>query len=108
MRNIEICVGEKVRYTLLNILVPNNKILHWSKLKGYADNKRNVRGKLKFVLERVENIVGKDENVGYHHFLLFPQCFQKLSFSGLLKVGIVWYRVKQSCLALLNEIQYNM
>ena len=25
---------------------------------------------------RVENIVGKGENAGYQHFLLFPQCFQ--------------------------------
>ena len=27
---------------------------------------------------RVENIVGKGENAGYQHFLLFPQCFQKV------------------------------
>ena len=37
-----------------------------------------------------ENIVGKGENVGYQHFLLFPQCFQKAYFPGLLKVVIVW------------------
>ena len=35
---------------------------------------------LKFVLEKVENIVGKGENAGYQHFLLLLQCFQKLSF----------------------------
>ena len=29
------------------------------------------------LLDRVENIVGKGENAGYQHFLLFPQCFQK-------------------------------
>ena len=28
---------------------------------------------------RIENIVGKGENAGYQHFLLFPQCFQKAS-----------------------------
>ena len=33
----------------------------------------------KFVFDRVENIVGKGENDGYQHFLLFPQCFIKLS-----------------------------
>ena len=38
----------------------------------------------------VENIAGKGENAGYQHFLLFPLCFQKASYSGLLKVGIVW------------------
>ena len=41
--------------------------------------------KLKFTLGGVENIVGKGENAGYQHFLLFPQCFQKASFSGSLK-----------------------
>ena len=53
---------------------------------------------LKFVLGRVENIVGKRENAGYQHFLLFPQCFQKLSSPEVLKVRIVWYRV--------NKIQF--
>ena len=38
----------------------------------------------------VENIVGKRENAGFQHFLFFPQCFQKSSFSGTLKVGIAW------------------
>ena len=43
----------------------------------------------KFVLDRVENIVGKRENTGYQqHFLLFPQCFQKPSLSRFLKVVI--------------------
>ena len=42
---------------------------------------------LKYVFGEVENIVGKGENAGYLHFLLFPQCFQKVSFSGLLKPG---------------------
>ena len=70
--------------------LPNNKILDWSKLKAFADDKINVTEKLKLILERVENIVGKGENAGYRHFLLFPQCFQKPSYTGSLKVGIVW------------------
>ena len=41
----------------------------------------------------VENTVGKGENAGYQHFLLFPQCFPKLSSLGSLKVAIVWQRV---------------
>ena len=45
--------------------------------------------KLKLVLERVENIVGQGENAGYQHFLLFPKCFQKISFSWLLNVVTV-------------------
>ena len=63
---------------------PNDKI------EGFADDKMNVTWKLNFVLGRVENMVGKGENAGYQHFLLFPQCFQKLSFWRSLKVGIVW------------------
>ena len=47
-----------------------------------------------FDFDRVENIVRTGENAGYQHFLLFPQCFQKASFSGSLKVGIEWLRVK--------------
>ena len=38
-----------------------------------------VKEKLKLVLIRLANIVGKGENVGDHDFLLFPQCFQKSS-----------------------------
>ena len=45
-----------------------------------------------FVFDAFENIVGKGENDGYQHFLLFPQCFQKSIYSGSLKVVIVRYR----------------
>ena len=49
-----------------------------------------------YVLDRVENIVGKEENAGNQHFLLFSQCFQKSSSPRSLKVGIVRERVKHS------------
>ena len=39
--------------------LPNNKFLNWSKLKAFADNKLNLAEKMKFVLGRVENLVGK-------------------------------------------------
>ena len=65
--------------------VSQDKISDRFKLKRFADNKIDATEKLKFVLERVENIVGKGENAGYQHFLLFPQCFQKTSLSGSLK-----------------------
>ena len=39
--------------------LPNDKILDWSKLKAFADDKINVKEKFKFGLGRVENIVGK-------------------------------------------------
>ena len=70
--------------------LPNDKILDWSKFKALADNKINVTQNLSFVLGKVENILGKGENAGYQHFLLFPKCFEKPPFSGSLKVAIVW------------------
>ena len=70
--------------------LPNDKILDSSKLKAFADDMINVNEKLKFGLGKVENIVGRWENAGYKHFLLFPQCFPIASFSGWLNVGIVW------------------
>ena len=54
--------------------VPHRKVLDWSKLKAFADNKLNLAEKLKFVLGRVENIVGKGEYAGYQHF---PKMFSK-------------------------------
>ena len=59
-------------------------------IESIADVKINVIKNPKFYLGRVENIVGKGENAGYQHFLLFPQNFQKASFPGSLKVGIMW------------------
>ena len=43
--------------------------------------------KLKFVLGRVENIVGKGENPGYQHFLLCQDCFLKASHTGFLTLS---------------------
>ena len=51
-----------------------------SKLKANANEKIRVTQKLTVVLERVENIVGKGENAGYQHFLLFLPWFQKASY----------------------------
>ena len=44
-----------------------------------------------------KNIVGKEENAGYQHFLHSPQYFQKAFFSRLIEIGIVSYRVKTFC-----------
>ena len=65
--------------------LPNDKILDFSKLKACADDKINVACLIISVFDRVENIVGKGENAGNQHFLLFPKCVQKSSFSGALK-----------------------
>ena len=74
---------------LINSL-PNDKILAWSKLKAFAYDKIDVVKIMISLLDSVENTVGKGENAGYQHFLLFLQCFPKPSFLGLLIVGIMW------------------
>ena len=71
----------KIQVLIIINSLPNDKISDWSKI--------NVTEKVKFLLERVENSVGKGENAGYQHFLLFPQCFRKDFYTGSLKVGIV-------------------
>ena len=76
---ISICISG-----LINPL-PDNKSLDWSKLKAFADNKLIVTQNIKVVFHRIENIVGKEENAGYQHFLLFPQCFQKFFFLHCIK-----------------------
>ena len=56
--------------------LPNDKILDQSKFKEHAYVKINVTKKVKLVFGIVENILGKGENAGNQHFLLFPKCFQ--------------------------------
>ena len=68
---------------------PDDKILGLPNLKAFADDKSNVTQNIKVVFHRLENIVGKEENAGYQHFLLFPQCFHKAFFSSASKVVIV-------------------
>ena len=50
-------------------------MVDWPKLKALADDKIDVTEMMMSLSDRVENIVGKEENAGYQHFLLFPQCF---------------------------------
>ena len=59
--------------------LPNDKILDMTKLKAFADDKLNVATIMISLFDRVENTVGKGENAGYQHFLLFLQCFPKPS-----------------------------
>ena len=86
--------GKKPRlpHTLVKVLIPlpNDKIFYVTKLKAFADDKLNFVKMTISLSDRVENTVGKGENAGYQHFLLFPQCFTKPSSLESLKVGIVW------------------
>ena len=70
--------------------LPNEKILDVTILKAFADNELNLAEMTISLFDRAENTVGKGENAGYQHFLLFPQCFPKPSSLQSLKVGIMW------------------
>ena len=76
------------RCLIVNSLL-HSKILDLSKLNAFTEDNFKVPEVVQFCFHGVENIVGKRENAGYQHFLLFP-CFQKASSSGSSKVGIVW------------------
>ena len=65
--------------SLVNLL-PKNRILDQSKLKAFANDKLKMIQMAKFVLDKIESNEGKEENAGYQHLLLFPQCFQNLGF----------------------------
>ena len=60
--------------------LPNDNFLDYTIFKAFADDKPNLAKMMTFVFNRVENFMGKGENAGYQHFLLFPQCFQKASY----------------------------
>ena len=69
-------------------LLTNGKILDRSKVKAFTGDKIDVSQKKggNFVLGRREN----EEILVSSIFSFFPHCLQKASFSGSLKVGIVW------------------
>ena len=78
-------------YTVTINSLPNDKIFDQSKFKAFAEDKLKVIQMAKFVLDKIEKNVGKEENAGYQHFLLSPQCFQKaLSSRSLIEVWTVW------------------
>ena len=52
--------------------LPDDKILDMIKSKAFADNKLNIAKMTILLFDRIENTVGKGENAGYQHFLLFP------------------------------------
>ena len=58
---------------------------NFRKIEAFADDKIDVAKIMISVYDRVEKIVGKGENAGNKHFLLFPQCFQKVFFLRVVK-----------------------
>ena len=53
------------------ICLQNDKFLEMTQLKAFADDKSDFAKITISLCDRVENIVGKEENAGYQHFLLF-------------------------------------
>ena len=73
--------------------IPNNEILNWSNLKEFADDK--LLKIIFLVFDRVENTVGKGENAGYQHFLLFLSVFKGLFTQGPKKSGLCGKELNQ-------------
>ena len=72
--------------------LPNEKTLHQSKLEAFADDKLKVIQIAKILLDKTENIVRKEENAGYQHFVLIPKMFSKGYFFWADK-NFDWLRV---------------
>ena len=72
------------------------QILDSSKLKEFADDNFKFNENGRKLSKWVENTVGKEETARYEQFLLFPQCFQKVCFTGASKGVIVWEWVKDT------------
>ena len=58
--------------------LPDDKILDWSKLKAFADNKLNVTKMIISVFDRVENIVGNGEIDCTSNFSFSHNVFKRL------------------------------
>ena len=68
---------------------PKQQILDSSKLKEFADNNVEYDENGRMFFKWVGNTVGKGEIARYEQFLLFLQCFQKISVAD----RVVWERV---------------
>ena len=78
-------ITKHIYFELINLNVTRG---HTFKIKSSNSQALAPTCSALVVFDRVENIVGKGENAGYQHSLLFPQCFQKASSTGLFKVRI--------------------
>ena len=59
------------------------KFFDVTKLKASADNKLNVANMTIYLTHSGENTVGKGENSGYKHFLLFSVFSKAFSFRAV-------------------------
>ena len=60
-------------------------------MKALADNKLKCAHMMKFLFNRLENILGKGESAGCQHFLLFPKCFRKATSTTVLRIFHMYF-----------------
>ena len=65
-------------------------MLDVTRLESFAGDKISEALMTISVFDRVENIVGKGENAGNQHFLLFPQCFLPLIHKTIFKISVMF------------------
>ena len=66
-------------------LYQTDKISDMTKLKVFADNKLNIARMMKFLLDTVENTVGKKEEMLVTSISPFPTVFSKAFFFWVVK-----------------------
>ena len=75
-------------YSKFNSL-PNDKNFWLLQIEWICRRQNKCDSKPNICFGKGRKHCGKGENAGYQHFLLFPQCFQKTSYTESLKVGAV-------------------
>ena len=68
--------------------LPDDKILDWSKLKGFADENFNFYENGRKVSKRVENTVGKEKLLVMSNFSFSHSGFKRLVSQGRQKVSL--------------------
>ena len=83
--------GRKVNpFELCTNHLPDNKILKPIQIESICKQQNKHDSRKELFTGKNRNIVGNGDNADYQHLFHFQQCFQKSSFSGLLKVGIAF------------------
>ena len=77
--------------------LPNDKVLDVNRLKAFAYDKLIIPKVTTSLFDRVENTLGKGENPGYQHFLLFPHVcvFQAFFFRVVQSQDCVVKKLKR-------------
>ena len=74
--------------------LPDDKILDWSKLKAFADDKLNVTKMIISLFDRVENIIGKGEIACTSNFSFSHNVFKSLLSRRRQKVPLCGNELK--------------